>query len=389
MQLTSTYPSLLLPGVSPEMLYPEFWLARFQNFGLDDDWIGSLKTTPELILRNYFDNIDNQLKNLYHRDGSLPEKIIDNRIRWNFPEYGLITKPGDLKLIPQEMPLFSNKEEPSLDRNQLSGLDIGDQVNIFGLSKDGEWYLLVCNAGTGWVKREIVGIGSKLEVLNFRNEQSRMILIDPNSRIINGKEVIMASMGCSFPLNDYLRRTVLVPESNAKGSLKFNNGIIIDRAVRDHLPKTAYYLIRQAFKYLGYLYAWGDRDSEGYGRDCSRLVKDVLETMGFKPPRNSREQLAVGKKRIKLAGMNISQKLTWLKQLSPGSLLFTPSHVMFFLGKVLEEAYAIHALLSYRNIINNKEEQVKAKRVVVSGLTLGIGTRNGSLLEQIVEVISD
>lgn len=378
---------LLLPGVSPEMFYPEFWTARFPDYGLDDDWISTLKEQPELSLRSYFDNIDSQLENLYNKNGLLPEKIIDNFIRWDRPEYGLITKSGDLKLLPWDIPLLSYNGEPGLDRNQLSGLDIGDQVKIFGLSIDGEWFITVTDAGTGWIKREMVGIGSEIEVRNFTNEQSRMVLIDPNSRILVENEIISASMGCSFPINDYPRRTVLIPQRNAKGNLRFITGIIIDEAVRDHLPRTAHYLIRQAFKYLGHPYAWGDRDLDGYGRDCSRLVRDVLRTMGFEPPRNSRQQLAAGKKRIKLVGLNNSQRLIRLKGLTPGSLLFTPWHVMIYLGEDRDEIYVIHALLGYRRKTNNGEEPVKVKQVVVSGLVLGIGSGTGSLLEQLTEVI--
>lgn len=131
----------------------------------------------------------------------------------------------------------------------------------------------------------------------------------------------------------------------------------------------------------------GDRDPLGYGLDCSRLVRDVLRTIGFKPPRNSREQLAAGKNRITLVGMNIPQRLARLKQTPPGSLFFTAGHVMIFLGEYRGEVYAIHALNSYRRNVNNQEESVKVKQVVVSELSLGLGTSTGSLLEQLTEII--
>lgn len=387
MQLLKKDQPLLLPRVSPKMLHPEYWLERFPDFELEHDWIGSWKAQPEFSIKNYFENIDNQLKNLYNKNGLLPGKIIDNFIRWDRPEYGLITKSCDLKLLPWEIPLLSNKREPDLDRNQLSGLNIGDQVNIFGISMDGEWFIAVTDAGVGWVKRGMVGIGSEMEVRNFINEQSRMVLIDPNSRIQIGNLIIAADMGCSFPINDYLRRTILIPQRSAKGNVRFINGVIIDEAVRDHLPKTVHHLIRQAFKYLGYPYIWGDHDPKGYGLDCSSLVRDVLRTMGFEPPRNSQEQLAVGKKKANLTGLNNSQRLSRLKKLAPGSLLFTPRHVMIFLGEDQNEVYVIHALFNYKQKANNGEELVKVKQVVVSGLTLGIGTDTGSILHQLTEAI--
>lgn len=388
MQLAKLDRSLFLPGVVPEMLSPEFWLERFPDFDLDHQWMGAVKDQPKLALSDYFANIAHRLRNLSNKNGLLPEKIIDNFIQWDRPEYGLMTQSGDLKLLPWESPLFlSNKEGPDLDRNQLSGLDIGDRVVVFGLSIDGQWYLTVTDAGTGWVKREMVGIGPEIQVRNFLSGRSRMVLLDPASRIQTKNSVIKASMGCSFPINDYSRRTVLIPHQNAKGNLEFIIGIIKDGAIRNHLPKTAYHLIRQAFKYLGHPYAWGDRDSEGCGRDCSRLIRDVLRTMGFNPPRNSQEQLIVGQKRINLAGLNNSQRITRLKRLAPGALLFTPEHVMIFLGEVQGEVYIIHALFKYLRPKNTGQEPVIVKRVAVSGLKLGMGTDGGSLLERLTEVV--
>lgn len=380
---------LLLPGASPEMLDPEFWCARFWDLSLDDDWLKEIKVPYNAAIKDYLKNISSQWEDLINEDGSplSPKEIADYPDWWSQPEYGLITHPIDLKLLPRDEPLFSVGSQTVLDRNQLSGLDPGEPVYLFGVSPDGNWYGVVSDAGIGWVKQDAVGIGSKNQIQDYQDDHSRLTIIDPNPKIILGDGIIRASMGSSFPLNDHIRRTIMIPGRNSRGSLKFKTGIIIEEAVRDHLPKTAHHIIRQAFKYLGYPYAWGDRDLEGYGRDCSRLVMDVLRTMGFRPPRNSREQLAAGKKRINLSSMSIPKRLTRLKKAPPGSLLFTPSHVMFLLGEYQGEIYVIHALSSYRQIINNKEEPVKAKQVVVSGLSLGLGASTGSLLEQLTEVI--
>lgn len=389
MQLPNKEQALLLPSVSPKMLSPAFWTARFPDFYLDGDWIGNFKFQLELSLRNYLADSDSQLKDLCTED-SAPlayEKTFTQIKVWDDFEYGLMVEAGDLKLLPQRTPLFSTKGEPDLDRNQLSGLDPGDPLTLFGVSSDGNWLGVISDAGVGWVERKLVGIGSRRETEDYFNEPDRLITIDPYPKILLNNRTIAASMGCSFPLNDHLRHTVIIPGRDSKGELTLKTGVIIGGAVRDHLPRTAHYLIRQAFKYLGYRYAWGDRDAEGNGRDCSRLVRDVLRSLGYKPPRNSREQLAVGKNRVNLAGLNSSQRLALLKKIPPGSLLFTSSHVMFFLGEYQGDAYVIHALNNYHRIADNKEEPVTVKQVVVSGLNLGSGTRAGSLLEQLTEAV--
>ncbi len=388
MQLSDRDRQLLLPEVSPEMLRPEFWCKRFPDLELDADWIGTVGLPSEPTIESYINNI-NQLGNLYNEDGSplALEKTIERSAWWNRPEYGLLTEAGDLKLLPREEPLFSCKGKSNFDRNQLSGLDPGDQVNLFGRSADGNWFGVISDTGIGWVKQNIVGTGTKNEVQAYQNEQPRLVLIDPDAIILWEGGTISASMGCSFPLNDHFRRTIVFPRRNHQRKSIYKTGIIIGETVRDHLPQTTHHLIRQAFKYLGYRYAWGDRDPKGFGRDCSRLVKDVLRSIGFRPPRNSREQLAAGKKRITLAGMNTTERLNRLKAVPPGSLLFTAGHVMFYLGEYRGEVYAIHALSGYKQISNNMEEPVKVNQVVVSGLSLGLGTNAGSLLEQLTEVI--
>lgn len=390
MQLPNKEQALLLPSVSPKMLSPAFWTARFPDLDLDPDLMGNFKYQPELSLRNYLAASDSRLKSLCAVDGAplAYEKIFTQIKVWDDFEYGLMVEAGNLKLLPQRTPLFSTKGEPDLDRNQLSGLDPGDPLTLFGVSSDGNWLGVISDAGVGWVERKLVGIGSKKETEAYFNEPDRLTTIDPCPKILlNNNKTIEASMGCSFPLNDHLRHTVMIPRRDSKGKLTLQTGVIIGGAVRDHLPRTAHHLIRQAFKYLGYRYAWGDRDAEGNGRDCSRLVRDVLRSLGYRPPRNSREQLAVGKNRVNLAGLNLSQRLAILKKIPPGSLLFTSGHVMLFLGEYQGDAYVIHALNNYCRIADNKEEPVKVKQVVVSGLNLGSGTRAGSLLEQLTEAV--
>ena len=390
MELTKNAQPLLLPDVSPKMLGPGFWTARFRDLDLAQDWIGDCKyRPPELSLRDYFASIDRHMKDFQTESSGSPllREFRSQINLWESFEYGLIVEAGDLKLLPQLIPLFSNRGEPDLDRNQLSGLDPGDPLTLFGVSSDGNWLGAISEAGVGWVERKLVGTGPRKVIENYLNEPNRLTTIDPSPKILSKNRTIEASMGCSFPLNDHLRHTAIIPAMDWKGELSFKSGVIIGGTVRDHLPRSAHHLIRQAFKYLGYPYAWGDRDAEGSGRDCSRLVRDVLKSLGFKPPRNSQEQLAAGQNRINMAAMNYAQRLAELKKVSPGSLLFTAGHVMVFLGEYQGNVYAIHALNNYRQIADNKEEPVKVKEVVVSGLTLGSGTRTGSLLEQITEVI--
>src|SRR5690606_9318962 len=103
--------ALLLSGVSPKMLSPAFWTARFPDLDLDPDWMGNFKYQPELSLRNYLAPSDSRLKSLCTVDGAplVYEKIFTQIKVWDGFEYGLMVEAGNLKLLPQTAPLFSTK----------------------------------------------------------------------------------------------------------------------------------------------------------------------------------------------------------------------------------------------------------------------------------------
>lgn len=72
---------------------------------------------------------------------------------------------------------------------------------------------------------------------------------------------------------------------------------------------------------------------------------------------------------ISLKGMDRAQRLEILKKSKPGSLLFTPTHVMMYLGVDDKgEPIVIHALSSYFTFDNNQTAKHYVQKVVVSDL---------------------
>jgi cell wall-associated NlpC family hydrolase len=134
-------------------------------------------------------------------------------------------------------------------------------------------------------------------------------------------------------------------------------------------------LLAQAFKLLLEPYAWGDSRLGIFGRDCSRLVRDVYATTGIIWPRNANQQEQVGNHRATFTPEmdDATRRRLIAEQVPPGALLIMPGHVMLYLGHIDGEPFAIHATSSG-----------PYSHVIVSDLSLG---QEVSLLQRLTHAV--
>lgn len=107
------------------------------------------------------------------------------------------------------------------------------------------------------------------------------------------------------------------------------------------LPATHTVLLRQAFKFLGERYGWGnDYDA----RDCSGFVLDVYRSLGIALPRNTGDQARSPALRNVPFDVRapLPQRLQQLAQLQVGDLLYIPGHVMLVIGHEHGAPWVIH-----------------------------------------------
>ncbi len=147
-------------------------------------------------------------------------------------------------------------------------------------------------------------------------------------------------------------------------------------------------LLTEAFRYLGTPYGWGD---EGGGRDCSRLVLDVLDTFGLRLPRTSDEQSQAGSYTIEVpAAASRTERLSLLDEAAKRGLVLVhlSGHIMIYLGRDgLGEPRVLHSLAEYlAPCADGGETLFEVNRIRVTGLELGAGTSRGSFLERIVHL---
>ena len=385
----------LLPKVIPAMCKSDFWQTN------DEQKIKSplfyLKTPTKAIAdytqmvknqfqKGFWDSSQNELQfEDYEEIWKLLDRLVENDLE--IFSFGLILQRTDLRLLPQIEPFFNENRQTDLNRNQFSGLELGDECLIFAMIDQEKWYGVVTKRGVGWVLAQEVGIGDQAEILEFSNTENRITMIEPECQLGTKRQKLLAGMGCSFPKIKEHSNQVLIPTVNQKGKLMFEAATVFNGGIKGELSATNRNFLCQVFKYLGTPYAWGDRDFVGLGIDCSRLVQNSLLTLGIIAPRYSQEQFFAGVNQVAFENLNQAEILNKLQKVSPGSLLFTKSHVMIYLGIYNLQPYIIHALYSFQELICEGEKECKVKRVVVSDLQLGQGTANNSLLARLTGMV--
>lgn len=315
-------------------------------------------------------------------------------------QFGVVVHNADQRFLPLRSGIYAEPGDVEFDPLQVSNLNIGLPVAVLHKSRDGKWYYAVAPASSGWVEARYVALASRQEMTDFMNFTPFAIVSSARASIFLGSFLSgyydFGRMGTRLPLAGGIGQTntkVLIPVRKKDGTLSQRIAYLKKEDVQEgYLPYTSAAIIRQAFLFLGAPYQWGGK----YGRqDCSQFIEDVFASVGIVLPRNSIDQAQTGIPAGELDGATSKEKrLEVLSQEAvPGiTLLYMKNHVMLFLGMVpdgpalagasVSEACVIHDIWSVREI--SKERFIG--RVVVSGLSLGENTPNGSYLNRLLAV---
>lgn len=302
-------------------------------------------TTTSTYVKGMIDQYANINKyTIYHNDTKQPitadekQAILNNRnysgVASNITvKYGIITNFAWLRSYPTNH--YSNNY--SMDRFQETSLNVGEAVAIYHTSLDNEWYFVQAENYNGWLEKKYVAECDYDTLVTFAKPEERVLVIS-DYVIIEGSHV---RMGQTFPLvsetnNSY---TIKFPIRNTDGSLNLKEiSVEIGKDYhKGYLTYNYYNVFTQAFKLLGIDYSWGDKVP--LGRDCSSTMNAIYKCFGFMMPRNTTNQVAIPTYGSKISGLtNVS-----VQNYKPGSLIFTSSHVMLYLGTDANGvAYLLH-----------------------------------------------
>ena len=254
-------------------------------------------------------------------------EILNNRNLENISstievKFGIIVDFAAMRSYPTNQ--YSN--DYYMDRFQETALNVGEVVAVYHESSCGNWYFVQAENYNGWVEKKFIATAPFDVISNFSKNEERLVVISDMVTIEDAK----VRMGQSFPLlessSDSYKilfpvrledGTLLLKEVEVKNTLDFNVGYLEYNYVN---------LMTQAFKLLGIDYSWGDKFITG--RDCSSTMNAIYRSFGFVMPRNTSNQLAIPTYGKKVNGLSP----TSLKKYEPGTMIFTKSHVMLYIG---------------------------------------------------------
>ncbi|WP_432642415.1 SH3 domain-containing protein [Acidaminococcus sp.] len=287
----------------------------------------------------------------------------------NTVKYGVVVDRVDLRSFPTLQRAFDSASDTQFDNWQETAVDPSTPVRVYHTNPQGNFIFVRTPHYRGWVPRNKVAITDAKTWQTYANPASPAVVTGKLLSFKAGTDTQLYQMGTAIPTKN---GSLLLPTRDHKGYLqivpvKASYGTDLHQG---YLPYTANNTIQMAFKHLGAPYGWGGMHNSV---DCSAFVQDVYKTMGIQLPRNGDEQAQSfpGKS---FYGMSHDQKLAYIKTAAPGSLLFTPYHVMMLLGNYKGTPYMIHSLASYGVKTGSGVVKSRIMQVVVSQVDLMAGS---------------
>lgn len=369
------------PDVSAEMYDSDYWAEKYGKSG-------------KLILNEQ--EIRQLQDAVYHSD----QQLLHNIWEEGYPEknnmsYGICVKRTGVMELPED----GSPEGSYIDENQLTAVRINTPVLVDDCSADAGYYHILMYDYEGWVPADCIALCSgREEWLDAQEMENQLVITAPRLSLeITGELLTMGtrlrlltaeeSEETEEPGSTWGCYTVQLPIRQEDGSYGVKNVQIpySDYVHAGYLPFTTRNLLKQMFRFLGNSYGWGGMyDSV----DCSALVQEVMACFGLDFPRDAQNQILVPGERIEFDDtMTEKERKKLLDTLPPGTLLYFPGHIMFYLGKEEGQYYVLSALSSACMPEENfpeTDEPLNIRRVIIN--TLELRRKNGnSWLDELTE----
>ncbi len=289
-------------------------------------------------------------------------------------KYGVVVSRSDLRSFPTLNRAFSSPEDINFDNWQETAVDPGSPALILHKNAKGNFVFVQLPSYRGWLPANKVAVTDRKTWLEFAAPKNFGVVTDKLLTVSGaGPTYWLFQMGSKIPVT--AKGRLLLPLRNSTGYL---NPVEMpapwgEELHKGYLPYTENNFVKMAFKHLGAPYGWGGMANSV---DCSSFAQNVYATMGTQLPRNGDEQ-ADAYNGTNLKDLTWQQRDNIIKRMPTGTLLFTPYHVMLYLGLYKGRPYMIHASGSYGakaadgSIYKNRIMQVVVSDIYLLG---GSGT---------------
>ncbi len=388
---------LNIPGVSIDMLNPDFWVERnadpdrvimnsdqielFNRQNLREcEVLKDLRSYSRVIsgdkLRQMIEKVSARPKSKRYLHGKevgdeyfagQEENLNLKSIARIIPvRYGITVRRTEMRAFPTFDRVFSEPDDLETDRFIETALYPVEPLVILHQSADQKWFLAQAYNYLAWVPVEAVAVADKGMLFSYLDNSSFLVVtgkgvltafnpVNPDISELQLDMGVRVPLACrdeipldidgQHPAGNYV---VKLPVRDSDGSLKFKLGLIAmaDDVRVGYLPFTRRNIIKQAFKFLGQRYGWGGMFNT---RDCSAFIMDNFRSMGVLLPRNAGEQgkLSIGVKHEFEKDMTLDQRKEIFANL-PATPIYMNGHAMLYLGSYNDDFYIIHDFAGFR-----------------------------------------
>jgi hypothetical protein len=405
-----------LPGVAPEELTLDYWLARYTPAELDaqlmdeaaiaqlNQRVGKRMGRADFAQRDLRVPLDGLVLaeglrerlallrpdvsagKLVGRDGQALQpsaaKVFDEAPKLIATSLRVMLQSTLLRCGPYDGGLYKAEVQLPYDRNACGPLPAQEAVELLGKAGNGMW-LVRSRYSFGFIPGDAPLSGPIPPAFVNAFLSSPRLTANPHTRLaavgggdgvvleqrtnlatLNAREVALATKS---GFQRFARNATLVPQTRA-------------------LTRRA--LLTEAFANIDQRYGLGGTED---GLDCSGLLLNLFETFDIPLTRYSGWQAEAGAYSVDVHGLSPEEKLKHLDAAahSGAVLLYFPGHIMLYLGRSKNGTpRALHALGEYADACpGGGETVVDVQRVVVSGLDLGKGTSRTSFLERLSKLV--
>lgn len=263
----------------------------------------------EILNKDEINEFNNEINNPRYHLFELNDEVL----------YGLVVKNSELRKHPNY-----EKSDEIIDKNLLTIVDYGSGVLI--LDSTEEWYYVRTKYYEGWILKNNVGLTTKEEMDKYINCK-KYVRIVANKILIDN--LVALNMGVKVPIissnNKYYKLLFIDLDNN--GNIEYVERYVLfnDYMVDGDLKLNQYNIIKQGLKMMNEPYIWGNTD-------CSSFIQRIFMCFGIYLPRDSEYQKLIQKNKFDI------------KNIVSGDIIFSPGHVMLYLGEYNNKKFIIHSL---------------------------------------------
>ena len=278
-------------------------------------------------LINEYTNIDKYT--VYNTNGSIinstqRSEILNNRsmstITNGTASYAILNNFTEMRSYPT----YCYSKDPEFDRFQETGLSASECVIVYHYSLDNAWAFVQAENYRGWIESQYLTPITNDEFKSYYKPNNFVIVTAERIQIGD----IVYRLGDKIPYSSKTEKgyNLILPVKN-NNTFKEIEYTSLDNVHDHYLDYTYRNLFTLAFKMLGTAYRWGDY--EIIGRDCSSTQNAIFKSFGLVMPRNTSNQRSITGYSTSVSSFSISK----LETLPKGTLIFTSSHVMMYIGQ--------------------------------------------------------